>query len=397
MAVTVSAREALPAWLQVLAIYAASLVLHVVLPGRSVRGYVCSNKGEPLVYKLNGIVVFVAICLLFQYGLTPPQQVVIYADYFNTCLTAFTLGILASLFFFLRPHADEPFSRCVTVDQLTRAGKVDKDKVTSARGVKTSAALAFFLGREWNPRLLGVDVKMWLYLVGATGLGCNILSCAAHQRAAWGGRTSMAMGTYLGCFAWFLVEYLLGEEVHLYTYDIFAEKIGFKLAWGCLVFYPCFYCIGAFSLAAARRGEDITGLQAAGCVALFLLGWVTTRGANMQKFYFRTRPDCKTFLFGLVKQEALPGTRILVSGWWGVARHLNYFGEILQALALALPGVAVGPTPLLRALPLLYPLYYVLLFVPRQIDDDALCLQKYGEQWSRYMKRVPYRIVPGVW
>ena len=79
-----------------------------------------------------------------------------------------------------------------------------------------------------------------------------------------------------------------------------------------------------------------------------------------------------------------------------MARHLNYFGEILQGLALALPGVlacrGVG-----RALPLLYPLYYIVLFVTRQIDDDAVCSKKYGVKWDEYCRAVPWRIVPGVY
>ena len=32
------------------------------------------------------------------------------------------------------------------------------------------------------------------------------------------------------------------------------------------------------------------------------------------------------------------GSKILCSGFWGLARHINYFGEIVQAIALALPG-----------------------------------------------------------
>ena len=48
-------------------------------------------------------------------------------------------------------------------------------------------------------------------------------------------------------------------------------------------------------------------------------------------------------------------------------------------------------------LPWLYPLYYVLLFVPRQIDDDKICVKKYGDPWIEYMEKVPYRICPYVW
>jgi hypothetical protein len=63
-------------------------------------------------------------------------------------------------------------------------------------------------------------------------------------------------------------------------------------------------------------------------------------------------------------------------------------------VALALPGwLATG-----SLVPWLYPLYYVALFVPRQIDDDSKCLQKYGRDvWGEYVRRVPSRIVPFVY
>ena len=50
-------------------------------------------------------------------------------------------------------------------------------------------------------------------------------------------------------FSFFLLEYLFFERVHLYTYDFFAERVGFKLGWGCLCFYPYFYAIGLWSVA----------------------------------------------------------------------------------------------------------------------------------------------------
>ena len=129
----------------------------------------------------------------------------------------------------------------------------------------------------------------------------------------------------------------------------------------------------------------------------FFMGWIITRGANMQKFSFRINPQSKYFLFGFIKQDTIPGTRILSSGFWGMARHFNYFGEILQGLALALPGFLLAKSYFQMIAPMLYPVYYIILFVTRQIDDDAVCKAKYGEKWDLYCKKVKSRIIPGIY
>ena len=122
----------------------------------------------------------------------------------------------------------------------------------------------------------------------------------------------------------------------------------------------------------------------------------------------------------------IPNTRILCSAFWGVSRHVNYLGETLQALALALPGFLVTGG-VSCWVPFLYPLYYMVLFTTRQIDDDKVrllktirsvlynlhyckylrsvfplfliqvCRAKYGKSWDIYVQRVPYRIIPGLW
>jgi hypothetical protein len=91
-------------------------------------------------------------------------------------------------------------------------------------------------GSLWNPRILGVDVKMALYNIGAVGLMVNIFSCAAvnyYYRGPEGMVTqeqgsqsqsqsqsgpSLAMLLYTLMFLWFLLDYVTFEKVHLYTY-----------------------------------------------------------------------------------------------------------------------------------------------------------------------------------
>ena len=103
-------------------------------------------------------------------------------------------------------------------------------------------------------------------------------------------------------------------------------------------------------------------------------------------------------------QRTVPGSRkrLLCSGFWGVARHVNYLGEILQAAAISMLLLLsvwldedIHRRALYSCVALFYPLYYVLLFIPRQADDDTICRGKYGDKvWDEYEKLVPYRIAP---
>jgi steroid 5-alpha reductase family enzyme len=132
----------------------------------------------------------------------------------------------------------------------------------------------------------------------------------------------------------------------------------------------------------------IVGVIAA---VLFFSGWSLARGANMQKYTFKRDPAAK--FLGITPHVLSDGEhKLLASGFWGIARHVNYLGEVLMATGLAL---ALGYPDHIG--PWLYPLYYVALLVPRQIDDDRRCALKYKGLWAEYVKRVPYRIVPGVY
>lgn len=267
----------------------------------------------------------------------------------------------------------------------------------------------FYCGvSEWNPVLFGVDFKMWLYCAGAVQLQLNVLAFAAAQAMArgsaagglplpavlGGGSLSFAMAAFVGCMTWFVLEYLWHEHVHLYTYDIFRERIGAKLVWGCLCFYPMFYAMPALPLMLEPLADVSVGAAAA-CAAAFFAGWVITRGANLQKFAAKQGITRFEFLGVSVPMRTVPGSggRLLASGFWAVSRHVNYLGETLQAAALAaLAWLATG-----NLWPWLYPLYYLALFIPRELDDEQQCARKYGAAWQAYRKAVPWRIVPGLY
>ncbi len=349
-----------------IAVYLVIFILNAVLPGRWVTGYVTKpNSAEKLRYRLNGLLVLITVVtgwiLLCYSGFLSWDWLYQYRWY----------GLAGAVTFGLA------FSLVLVVPNVP---------------VKDSFLADFYLGRLENPQLWGgrIDAKMWLYLIGAVMLELNALSFAAHHYLIYGAEASKGIFLCAGLLTFFLIDYLTFEEVHLYTYDFFAERVGFKLGWGCIAFYPYFYAIPLWSTVALAPTHTATPLLIL-YVLIFFTGWGLSRGANLQKYFFKKDPK-DTFL-GITPETITDGNRtLLVNGFWGLSRHINYLGEIVMAVGLAL---CTGHPLLLW--PWLYPLYYVALLFPRQADDDARCALKYGALWDEYLKRVPKRIIPFVY
>ena len=60
-------------------------------------------------------------------------------------------------------------------------------------------------------------------------------------------------------------------------------------------------------------------------------------------------------------------------------------------------GIALAVGFPMSIWPWLYPLYYLALLLPRQMDDDKICAAKYGDLWIEYTKKVKHKIVPGLY
>jgi delta14-sterol reductase len=160
--------------------------------------------------------------------------------------------------------------------------------------------------------------------------------------------------------------------------------VGFKLVWGCLVFYPFFYPIAIWC---DIKPVSLSFMRQVLSIGVFFLGWILSRGANNQKYLFRTQPKEK--FLGYFQPISING-RLLCSGWWSLSRHINYLGDILMAtgLSLAING---------GIYPWLYPLYYIGLFIGRERTDFERCQNKYGRDWNEYCNRVPNRIIPFIY
>jgi protein-S-isoprenylcysteine O-methyltransferase Ste14 len=345
-------------------IYALMLGLHLALPARRVVGYVGDPlTGKPLEYRINGWLVLVVMVLLW--AVTGLTRVLawdwLYLHRWSGLAGSAVLGVLVSLVM-----------------------------VLPAPGTGRSLLADLYFGRSPNRQFLDarVDAKMFLYLVGAAMLALNLLSFTAHHILKFESALSPGVVLYCALFLWFVVDYMVFERVHLYTYDIFAERVGFKLVWGCFTFYPFFYAVGLWATAHLPDPGTPPWLLVIFAI-VFFAGWTLARGANMQKYYFKTQP--RRALLGILEPRTVSDGdhALLCSGFWAVSRHVNYLGEILMATGLTL--VLGYPA---RWVVWLYPLYYVALLVPRERADERRCSAKYGDLWAEYVARVPRRIVP---
>jgi delta14-sterol reductase len=348
-------------------ISALILALHLVLPAQKVVGYVHDPiTDKPLQYRLNGPLVLTALVVLWA-------------------VTGGT-GVFAWDWLYVHRWPGLAGS-CILGLAFSLA------MVVSAPGSGRPFLVDLYLGRTENRQFFNakVDAKMFLYLVGAALLALNVLSFVAHHIMIFGSSVSPGVMLYCFLFFWFIVDYLVFENVHLYTYDIFAERVGFKLGWGCFTFYPYFYLVGLWATANQPDPHTSSGLLVVFAI-VFFAGWTLSRGANLQKYFFKTDPQ--RALLGFIKPKSLSDgeNSLLYSGFWAVSRHVNYLGEILMATGLTLvlgrPGLWVV---------WLYPLYYVALLVPRERADERRCAAKYGALWTEYERRVPRRIIPWVY
>jgi len=178
---------------------------------------------------------------------------------------------------------------------------------------------------------------------------------------------------------------LYNEPAVLTTIDIISDGFGFMLAVGDLLWVPFVYSLQARYL--AFRPKDLGYTWSASILAVNFLGYYIFRASNNEKNEFRNGRNSKNLEYMTTEQ----GSKLLTSGWWGRSRHPNYLGDLLMAFAWSLPTGFDTPVTYF------YVIYFAVLLVHRQRRDDEKCENKYGKDWDKYQKLVPYRIIPYVY
>jgi delta14-sterol reductase len=344
--------------LGLLAFLAALFAAAKYLPGRDVEGRE-EPGGTRFRYRINGMATFILVNVIVATG-----------------TLVFDLS--------LAPLVEHFWALFVTANAVAFAFAGWLHRRASATRARTATFGEAIVGLELNPRALGVDLKLWAYEPSLIGLGLLVAAFGYEQFERYGEITPQ-MGLWLVGWWIYLATHYYQQAFLLSIFDVIEEKFGLMLVWGDFVLVPFFYSIGGWWL--LDRLEPMSTGALFGIAVLYAASLWMFRGANAQKWRFKQDPRAR--IWG--KPAETLGGRLLVSGWWGLGRHLNYTGEIGVYLALTLT------TGFGSWVPYLLPLWLLLLLSHRAGRDDRRCRAKYGPLWGAYRAHTPTRMFPFVY
>ena len=191
---------------------------------------------------------------------------------------------------------------------------------------------------------------------------------------------------------------------YMRSIDIIVDRAGYEIQWGCLVWVPAVYTFHSRFLVQNPSGLSFS--MALAIFALSMAGVLLNYAADRERDVFRAaegkclvwgeKPQYITAKYTIVDRKTGKATQktslLLASGFWGMARHFQYFFELTAAYSwcfLANPfenGVLV----------MFYAVFLTALLVDRAKRDTEKCRLKYGKYYEEYCELVPYKIVPGV-
>ncbi len=347
---------------------AFQVFLERILPCDVVMGKP-TDGGSVLSYRINGHLAFwVSFLMLIHFPGLQLNLSLLYVHFaelaFVSCSFCMFLAIVLYVWSLVRPDAELSLHGC--------SGNVLYD---------------IWMGRELNPRLGSFDLKFFCELrPGLIGWVVLNLGMASFE-AVYKGYVSLPMILVISCQGHYVWDALFSEKSILTTMDITTDGFGYMLAFGDMAWVPFIYSLQARYLATNDPGLSPQYYFAV--LGLHIVGYTLFRGANKQKDLFRQDPN-NPQVAHLETIETARGTHLLVSGYWGLARKINYTGDWLMALSWCL-FCGFG-----SFIPYFYVIYFAILLFHRAWRDEGSCQQKYGTDWGVYKAQVPALFLPGV-
>lgn len=359
--------------LLVLAIPLIAVGLTLILPSNYKFGTVLHDKSR-VKYNINGLLVILTASLIFLLGGSPFLNLwnlrYLAENWKEYLLTNLVFSVLFCFFMvFVKPAL------------------LPEKKDTTKTHYK-EWYMKYWCGSELNPHIFGFEMKFFWYRPGFITWCFLNISFLAEQIHLYG-TPSVPMLLYQFISFFYIIDAFWYEYGMTFMFDIIEENFGFMLVWGdyCWIPFvfslPAKYCLDKFTYSYVEIILNLT---------LFIVGYKIFRGTNAQKIQFKQDPNKP--IWGK-KPETIysknTGRYLLCSGWWGVARKINYLGDIMIAISMSMPS---GYNSLI---PHLYPIYLTLLLLNRAYRDDARCKEKHQEAWTEYCNKVKYMMIPGIY
>ncbi|KAF9221728.1 ERG4/ERG24 ergosterol biosynthesis protein [Gyrodon lividus] len=353
-----------------LAWYVFCVVAWAVLPGDWVDGVTMRN-GQKKKYKINAFSTFllalgITTGYIMRYG--PQSFTFLYEKWVGFVTASLVMSVVQGL--------------------AVYAASFRKGALLALGGNSGNPIYDFYIGRELNPSIGSFDVKSFnelrpgliLWVLIDISMVCE----QAMRRSGWENVT-WSMWLVLAFQAFYVADGLYNEPAIFTTMDITTDGFGFMLSVGDLTWVPFVYSLQARYL--VFKPVELRLASTVGILGVNALGYWIFRAANGEKNDFRNGRNPKNLKYFTTEK----GSKLLTSGWWGRSRHPNYFGDILMAIAWSLPTGFETP------ITYFYVIYFAVLLIHRQRRDDENCEKKYGKDWEKYQKLVPYRIIPFVY
>jgi len=262
----------------------------------------------------------------------------------------------------------------------------------------------FDLKRFWNAR---PGLTLWVIAnqsyIAAMYFGCRLDGGEAtcQETGDW---SRVSLGACMCALAhwYYIFDYNWNEPAYLTTTDIRHDLFGWMLTYGdfgFLVWYYAFAFCGYVSFLERPLVDNHLNVIV-GTLMHVAAMWLF-RVTNIQKHNFRTYIAeggdlSKYMIWGKPVQyiHTEEGSYLLASGWWSLARHFNYIGDMVMCLGWTI--ACSGPGHIFPWIPLSYCVYFWMMDIHRMFRDEDRCRKKYKADWAKYESMVPWRIVPKV-
>lgn len=358
------------------------------LPGKTESGPMTLTGHVPT-YVANGVLHCLVYSILFVAGsnLGPLQLYdfgIIY-DVFPESVAALNIfGFIFCIFLMLKGLTFPSTGDCGS------SGSIIKD---------------FLWGTELYPRIGSWDLKRFINCRFSmtfwqlAGLSFAYRSYTLHNQVDYGLLLS-AVSQYL-----YLFKFFMWEMGYMRSIDIIVDRAGFEIQWGCLCYVPAVYTL--HTRFCVQYPSGLSFPIASVLFVISLAGVVFNYLADRERDIFRAT-NGKALVWGkkpkFIKaeytvidretgREVKKTSLLLASGFWGAARHFQYFFELTAAWCWCLLA-----NPLVNGvIPLFYAAFLTYLLVDRAKRDSKKCHLKYGKFYEEYCKLVPYKILPGIY